>query len=291
MTRTVTAGVDTSEESLAAAEWAADEAARRGLPLRLVHVWDWQPQLFGVPATAESHQQDADRVLRRAVERVRQARPGFEPETVRLEGAPAEVLAREAERAEVLVLGSRGLGAIAGFLVGSVSLATLARAERPVVLVRAPGDVEAVPARGRGGDVVLGLDVADVSEEVVTYAFEAAARQGGALRVVHGVLPPPVLGDFSAADDAAVRTELLSAARLTLTQVLAPWREKYPGTTVGETVEVGSSTRMLLDASAGASLLVVGRRIPRTALGTRIGSVTHAVLHHSPVPVAVVPHH
>jgi nucleotide-binding universal stress UspA family protein len=71
----VIAGVDGSAESLAAAEWAAHEAARRDLPLRLTHVWNWHPrQEDGEPVTAAQRHQ-ARRVLRQAEERVRSAAP------------------------------------------------------------------------------------------------------------------------------------------------------------------------------------------------------------------------
>lgn len=51
-----------------------------------------------------------------------------------------------------------------------------------------------------------------------------------------------------------------------------------------------SPANHLVDASRKASLVVVGRKIRRSPIGAHIGPVTHAVLHHSTAPVAVVAH-
>ncbi|MGV9897007.1 universal stress protein, partial [Streptomyces tendae] len=63
-----------------------------------------------------------------------------------------------------------------------------------------------------------------------------------------------------------------------------------PDVPVVEHVEMGSAGQVLLSVSANAQLMVVGRRARRTAVGARIGSVAHGVLHHAECPVAVVPH-
>jgi nucleotide-binding universal stress UspA family protein len=59
---------------------------------------------------------------------------------------------------------------------------------------------------------------------------------------------------------------------------------------VTEHAVIGQAARHLIEAASDASLVVVGRRARRLSIGTHIGPVTHAVLHHSPAPVAVVPH-
>jgi nucleotide-binding universal stress UspA family protein len=75
-----------------------------------------------------------------------------------------------------------------------------------------------------------------------------------------------------------------------LAGALHPWRQKFPGTEVIETSRYGSAAHHLADASREASLVVVGRRIRRSPLGTHTGPVTQAVLHHAAAPVAVVAH-
>ncbi|MFD2011820.1 universal stress protein [Streptomyces narbonensis] len=67
-----------------------------------------------------------------------------------------------------------------------------------------------------------------------------------------------------------------------------PFRDRFPATEVAEVAAPGRAAEHLIDAAADAPLLVVGRR--RAARGSHIGSTTHAVIHHAPCPVAVVPH-
>ncbi|MFI1154939.1 universal stress protein [Streptomyces sp. NPDC020817] len=73
-------------------------------------------------------------------------------------------------------------------------------------------------------------------------------------------------------------------------QAREPWRENFPDVPVIEQVEMGSACQALLAAAVGAELLVVGRRLRRSSVGTRIDSMAHAALHHAPCPVVVVPH-
>ncbi|MEU3147628.1 MULTISPECIES: universal stress protein [unclassified Streptomyces] len=295
-TVTVTAGLDGSPESRAAAEWAAREARLLGLPLRLVHVWEPVPEpLVQAPLLGgETQRHWTERIPREAAEGVRARHPGLDVITEQLSGRPAEAPARAAEDTELLVLGSRGLSGIGGFLVGSVGLSVVAYAERPVVLVRAgeqaADEHETHPAGVPSAatplkPVVLGLDVEKPDDEVIGFAFAAAARRATSLRVVHGWTPPPSYAYGLAVDRALARQETGA-----LTEVLRPWRAKFPDVEVTEESPCGTPGSHLADASREASLVVVGRRIRRSPFGARIGPVTHAVLYHSVAPVAVVPH-
>ena len=139
MVRTVVVGLDGSTESRAAAEWAAREAKLRGLPLKIVHVWEPVPEpMAQAPLLgAETQQHWSERVPREAAEGIRLRHPGIEVTTEQLTGGSADTLVKAAADAELLVLGSRGLSGFGGFMVGSVGLSVVAHAERPVVLVRA----------------------------------------------------------------------------------------------------------------------------------------------------------
>ncbi|MGW6787658.1 universal stress protein [Streptomyces chartreusis] len=304
MTRTVTlsvtAGLDGSRESRAAAEWAAREAQLLGLPLKLIQVWEPVPEpmaqapLLGV----ETQQHWTERVPRDAAEGIRARHPGLDVTVEQLSGRPAEVLADEAKDAELLVLGSRGLSGIAGFLVGSVGLAVVAHADRPVVLVRAEeqaaeeheSDPVGIPSAATAfRPVVLGLDIDSPDRELIEFAFAAAARRGTALRVVHGWNPPPYYA-YGLSVDLELHASLAQRETTVLTEVMRPWRKKFPEVEVTEESHYGTPGSHLVDASRDASLIVVGRRIRRSPFGAHIGPVTHAVLHHAMAPVAVVPH-
>jgi len=299
MLQPVVAGVDGSAESLAAAEWAAREAERRDRPLRLVHAWNWHPrQSDGVPAHA-AERYLAGRSLRQAEERIRGAVPGVRLYDEQVEGPAAVALVKAAEQADLLVLGSRGLSGLAGFVVGSVAQDVVARATRPVVLVRSeeeaadehlPADDGSASTRTGYRDVVLGLDLADRCDEVIEFAFAAARLRRARLRVVHAWRAPSPLslgpGDIGLVSDSTREEEWQGF----LSAVLQIWRDKYPDVEVVESVSEGKAPTALIRAASGASLLVVGHRLAERPVGPRTGPVTHAVIHHIGCPVAVVPH-
>ncbi|MFE5818549.1 universal stress protein [Streptomyces sp. NPDC056479] len=296
----VTAGLDGSRESRAAAEWAAREAELLGLPLKLVHVDEPSPApLAQAPLLgAETLQYWTERVPREAAEGIRLRHPGLDVKIEQLSGRPAEALADEAKDAELLVLGSRGLSGIGGFMVGSVGLAVVARAERPVVLVRAgeqaadehEPDPAGIPSAATAfRPVVLGLDIENPDEALIDFAFAAASRRRTSLRVVHAWDVPPYYA-YGLSVDLELHESLARAENTALTEVLSPWRTKYPDLEVTAESPYGSPGSHLVDASRTASLVVVGRRVRRGPVGAHVGPVTHAVLHHCAAPVAVVPH-
>ncbi|MEU7413873.1 universal stress protein [Streptomyces sp. NPDC042638] len=287
MTRPITAGVDGTEESLAALDWAAREAVRRGLPLRVVHAWRYAEALAA--ADRDTQKRWVSEGVAEAVRTTAERHPGLTVTTDVLEGAPAHALAEAAAGAEMLVLGSRGHGPVVGFLLGSVGQQVIAEAARPVVAVRA-GDDPTTEAAGR--DVVVGQhgDPED-SAATLRFAFETAAARGAAVRAVRAWTLPPVFayspGSLRLLDDAG---GLEPHEQQALAEALEPWRERFPEVPVAEHVEMGSAGQVLLSLSARAQLMAVGRRARRTAVGARIGSVAHGVLHHADCPVAVVPH-
>ncbi|TLQ46118.1 universal stress protein [Streptomyces marianii] len=291
MPRTVTVGLDGSRESMAAVGWAAREALARGLPLRIVHVWDLAPDVHTPLTGPDTRRHWAERTPRKAAEWVGRRHPGLEVETVQKCGEPAKALCEAAEEADPLVLGSRGLGAVTGFVVGSVSLAVVARTPRPVVLVRsrdqqAPGTEP--PADS--GDVVLGVDISHPCDELLEFAFAHAHRHGAGLRVVHSWNFPLAWGPDAAAAAALIEGEVEAAKADALAAVLLPWRHKFPEVQVTEECRLGRPASDLLAAARDARLVVVGRRNRTSSIGAHTGPVTHSVLHHCAAPVAVVPH-
>jgi len=300
MSRTVVVGLDGSPESRAAAEWAAREAKLRALPLALVHVWEPVPvPMAQAPLIGpETQAHWAARVPREVAEGLRLRHLGVDITAEQRTGHPADVLTDATEDAELLVLGSRGLSGIGGFLVGSVGLATLARAERPVVLVRAGEqaadehelDPSGIPsAAGPYRPVVLGIDRSGPDDAVTAFAFEAARRRRTALHVVYGWTLPPYYAYALPSDPELIR-EIAGHEAAALTEVVRPWREKYPSVEVVEDSRFGRPADLLTEASRAASLVVVGRRVRRSPFGAHIGPVTHSVLHHATAPVAVVSH-
>ncbi|WP_406326987.1 universal stress protein [Streptomyces sp. NBC_00203] len=292
MSRNVTVGLDGSPESLAAADWAAHEALLRDAPLRLVHAWQWQPYTYSplagasVPPVDDSQSEWADRLPRETAARLAERHPSLHITAERIPEQPVTTLLAAAEETDLLVLGSRGLGGVTGFLVGSVALAVVARTQGPVVLVRAG---EGVEDDHLSGEVVLGLDLDHPDGSLIGFACEAASRHGRKLRVVHGWTLPSTYG-YGGAFDFELNDELRAQLRHNMIEVMRPWREKFPGVEVNEQAVIGNASSHLIDASRNAALVVVGRRNRRTPVGPHIGPVTQAVLHHAAAPVAVVPH-
>ncbi|WP_320776061.1 universal stress protein [Streptomyces sp. CRN 30] len=280
MPRTVTVGLDGSAESRAAAEWAVQEAALRGLPVQLVHVWEPVPQPTAGDVPSEARQ----RFLDEAAEALRPRLPSAGVTVVQRTGPVVDALVDAAGDAALLVLGSRALGAVKGFLLGSVGQAVIARTRTPVAVVRAGR------AYGGSGPVVLGLDTDRPDDTLLGFAFEEARRRASALHVVQGrpVAPYYVYG-LEAGAGAWPYDEFARQQTARLAEVVRPWRHKHPGVEVVETSRAGGAVDLLLEAARDASLLVVGRRV-RRGPGAHIGSVAHAVLHHAAVPVAVVAH-
>ncbi|MDT9683950.1 universal stress protein [Streptomyces sp. TRM76323] len=293
MTRAITAGVDGSPESLAAAAWAAREAALRGLPLRLVHAWLWQPLDVPPDQDREAEARRAQGVLDEAEAEVRRLHPDVPVTSHLVADAPVPALLEAGGTAEMLVVGSRGRGALLGFLLGSYGQQVIAASVCPVVAVRAPRGDGAGPSAGPGrGEVVVGQQGGpEESAAVLGFAFAAAAARGVGVRAVRAWSLPSLYayspGSMALADEAG---GLEPFERKALADALAPWRERYPDVPVTEHVELGSGGQVLLSAVSRAGLTVVGRRVRQAPVGPRIGSVAHAVLHHAPSPVAVVPH-
>ncbi|SCK08696.1 universal stress protein [Streptomyces sp. WMMB 322] len=294
MTGTVVVGLDGSAQSRAAARWAASEAVSREAVLDLVHVVASGPsagpavpagELGSVPGQGEMITREADEELAERHPRLRMTRRV-------LTGRPDRLLCELTSGSDLVVLGSRNLDPVAGFLIGSVALRVVAHARCPVVLVRsARREPSAPPGVPASGHVLLGVDLPGPADELVSFAFGEAARRGCGLRIVHGwQMPLTMLAVRQTAEPSRLPAELGEERAEALHLALRPWREKYPGVRVDECALQGRPARHLLKEAQDASVVVVGRRVHRAPASTPIGAVTHAVLHHATVPVAVVPH-
>jgi nucleotide-binding universal stress UspA family protein len=135
----IVVGVDGSEEAGAALEFAVEEAQLRKLPLRVVSAWSIPAieypgnAVVPTPDLAEDAEQHANRVLEKAVAAVGDR---VHVEAVAVAGGAPEALAEQAQGATLLVVGSRGHGAVASLLLGSVSTALAHHAPCPLTIVR-----------------------------------------------------------------------------------------------------------------------------------------------------------
>ncbi|MFI2368053.1 universal stress protein [Streptomyces sp. NPDC018833] len=287
MPGTITVGLDGTEHALAAADWAADEAERRGSSLRLVHAWVWRPTDAVYAGDRAAEERWVRNVLNEAEARVAKRHPTLNITTELLVNDPVPALLTEASRAEMLALGSRGYGTLTGYLIGSVSLHVLRQATGPVIMVREPNS----PMPQQAPEVVVGVqEHGQSSDPVLEFAFTTAAERGATLRAVYAWSIPTALawspGSLYLAEQA---NDLGQINREVLADILKPWRDKFPQVEVIEHFEIGSASEILLSNIGRANLVVVGRRTHEAGL-RRLGPVTHALLHHATTPVAVVPH-
>ncbi|MFE2445558.1 universal stress protein [Streptomyces sp. NPDC059426] len=282
MVRAVTVGLAGSVESLVAAGWSAREARLRDAPLRMVNAWPGPDQPALTPGREVAWQYWAEQALRAVRAELGTDDPELEILTAQISGYPARVLLAEAESSQVLVVGSRAIGPVAGFFLGSVGLEVAARAACPVALVRAEG------AAIRHGDVVAGVQLKGRYDHVLAFAFEAATRRGAALRAVYASRCLAIR-DSVPWEAGVGMSGVGEEAEWALGEVLASWRHKFPDVRVFAEVTADSPPRRLVGAAAGAALIVVGRGRRQMGLGPRLGPVGQAVVHHAACPVAVVP--
>ncbi|MCX5205620.1 universal stress protein [Streptomyces sp. NBC_00237] len=282
-------GVDGSDPSLSALDWAADEAAARGVPLRVVHAWRWEQYASlepGLGYSRPSLQSYADDIAATAVERVERRQPAVPVTSTVVAEDPVFALARLAEAAEALVVGSRGHGELAELLLGSVSLGVAARAAVPVIVVRGAPRQETGAVRA----VAVGVDEPDAAAPAMEFAFREALLRTVPVTVVHAWrCPAQEVPDHprAASDDHRRRAEGQVEGAL---KAVVHAHPEFADVTVRRDITEGTARSALLDASRTAGLLVVGARRRKGHLGMQLGLVNHGVLHHASCPVAVVPH-
>ncbi len=278
-------GVDGSESSLRAVDWAADEAALCGVALRVVYASLWER--YEGSALAHSlgrpdAQVLAGDVVRAGAHRARSRQADLPITMAALPEEPAYALVREGGNASALVMGSRGRSGVVNVLLGSVSLFVAAHADCPVIVVRGSNDNQArTPVHGR---VVVG--VGEESAAAVRFAAQEAERRGAVLDAVrawrcpaHETIDHPLLAGGPERVYEERAAEALEAAL----------RDVSPEAKVRRRTVEGPAHRVLLAAVRDADLLVVGARRRTGHFGLQLGRVAHTVLHHSPCPVAVVP--
>ncbi|MFI0822616.1 universal stress protein [Streptomyces sp. NPDC021098] len=286
----VVVGVDGSDAASAALDWAADMAALRRLPLRIVHASLWERYEGYVSATAADRPTErlhSEAVLATAAERAGRRAPALKVMTDLAADDAVTALLRAGQSAEAVAVGSRGRGEFASLLLGSVGLGIAARASCPVIVVRGR------PEGGYGGTHRVAVGIAERERPgehdpvppspAVAFALREARLRGCELEAVHAwrCAGPEDHGPHE--DHARHAAELLDEALGGVTEMARP-----PVPVAYRAVE-GPARKALLDASERAGLLVVGARRRQGHFGMQLGLVNHAVLHHARCPVAVVP--
>ncbi|MFI9011052.1 universal stress protein [Actinosynnema sp. NPDC053489] len=293
----VVVGFDGSERSRQAARWAAGEAASRGARLVVVTVLRGPfpevvvtpvtmplPQLIGEQAVREYARDHLAEVARECAE----VAPGVEVDTRAFDGHPAAVLAEAGREARLLVVGATGATGLGRVFAGSITTSLAHQATGPLVVVRGEDDE---PDDGR---VVVGVDGSEPGRRAVEFAVDHAARHGGTLVAVHATTGLPV--DAMAPGGALGQgvglgldpDRLTAAADALLAESLAEPLARRPDIRAERVVSPLRPAQALAEQARGAALLVVGSHGRGAVRRALLGSVSHAMLHDAPCPLAVV---
>ena len=278
--------VDGSAESDAAVRWATREAVLHDAPLTLAHVV--MPVVVSWPVASlqgsynEWQEQNAQHVIEQAQKTLHASLGEAQPPAVHtkvLHDYIVPALVDASKEAQMVVVGSRGMGAIGRTLLGSVSSGLVHHAHGPVAIIHA----DEAQAPDHTSPVLLGIDGSPASEAATALAFDEASRRGVELMALHawsdvGVFP--VLGmDWRQYEDEGHEV---------LGERLAGWQEQYPDVTVRRRIVCDQPARWLIDESEQAQLVVVGSRGRGGFPGKLLGSVSSAVAQAAKAPVVVV---
>jgi len=285
-TKPVIVGVDDSPPSRVAVDWAARDAARRGVPLKLVFVLQPPvvmafPDVPVPPSYLQWQEGQGGQLLERSLATVREAagETPLEVTTEMVSGPAVPVLADLSTGAEMIVVGCHGRGALARTLLGSVSTGLVHHAHCPVAIIHDEDPLMPHPSQA---SVVVGVDGSPASEHAVEIAFEQASFRGVDLVAVHAWTDSGVF-EFPGVDWTALQV----TAEETLSERLSGWQERYPDVLVRRVVVADRPAHQLLEQAKSAQLLVVGSHGRGGFAGMLLGSVSTAVVHAARMPVIV----
>ncbi len=311
----IVVGIDGSPCSVTALEWAVREARLRHESVRAVLTWAIDGRSAMLEATAGREESDAEsaagHLLHATVTPVADRNPDVKIDERLLHRAPVAGLAEDAEYASLLVVGARGLGPLRRLLVGSVSAGCARKSRVPVVVVRSPSGADprpsADPRPGDGGGgpptgpvpptgtvlptgpvppIVVGVDGSDASLVALAWAAEEAAVRGAGLNVIHAWSVPALA--YASGYYGPPRSEIEEAEQSVLDGAVAGALGTAPVVAVAPRLIAGRAAHILVEAAAGAALLVVGARGHGGFAGLTLGSTSHECVLHAPGPVAVI---
>ncbi|MEU4607335.1 universal stress protein [Kribbella sp. NPDC023972] len=288
--RAVLVGVDGSVSAQGALAWAAAEAASRHCALRIIHAFSWPMlgnplDLTYVGDTDLGLESAAEWVLTEAQMHAREVAPNIRVSAGLFVGPAAPTLLNEAQNADLVVVGSRGVGGFRGLLVGSVSATVSAHAPCPVVVVRPHGHGTAFPASPIGR-IVVGVDGSEISAAAIRFAFQQAVSRHTGITAVHAATPTRRHPSLQIPADIVDQID-----RQLFAEAMESRRARFSGIDVQAELVHSHPAQALIDFSAGAELLVVGSHGRGGFAGMLLGSVSQAVLQHAACPVAVVRPH
>lgn len=284
---TIVVGVDGSDSAGLALQWAVREAELRKEPLIAVMAWafldqhhagdvaEFNPEYSEVEAAAA-----LDAYIQRSVDPTTAA--AIERRTPC--ALPAQALLEASEGASLLVVGARGHSTLKNLLLGSVSQHCLHHTTAPIAIVRPT----TTASDGEPERVVVGVDGSETSRAALRWAVEAAELRQARVQVVLA-WHLPYVGGYPFTGSSFDPSSLEHEARSTLDGIIESVDTSGLTAPIDATLTLGDAGRAVLDAAAGADLVVIGSRGLGGFAGLLLGSVGRHVAHHAPCPVVVIP--
>ncbi len=286
--RGILVGVDGSAASKAAVAWATRDAAMRNISLTLVHVVvpvvpssSVSPEV-SMPSDFFRWQEDqAVRVLDEARNTVAESSHGAAPAMVHsvvLHGGAVATLVDLSKDADMIVVGSRGMGAFSRALLGSVSTGLVHHAHCPVAVIH-----EDAPEVAADAPVLVGIDGSPASLAATEVAFDEASRRGVDLVALHAWRDLTTMYELPGLDVGQLQAE----AELALSERLSGYQERYPDVKVHRMVVSDQPSRQLVEHAKRAQLVVVGSHGRGGFAGMLLGSVSTAIVHAVKSPAII----
>lgn len=282
----VVVGVDGSHKDTSVLDFAALEAGRSGTPLHLVMAQEIHTGIVGSWDAGFALDGLGTELARATVERldliasgVKTAHPDLDVSTSRPWGTPSQVLLEAAAHALLLVVGTERKSGLQRVLLGTTSLDTAMHASCAVAVV----GLDPI----RPGPVVVGVDGSAHAVAAARWAARAAGARGVRLVVVSTWWLEVIRGVVITEEGTPEWDELASRYRTMAESALRQVRAEQPDLPIDVIVCNDRPVSALLEASADASLLVVGTRGRGGFAGMTLGSVSHKVLQRATCPVVV----
>ena len=278
----VVVGVDPSGSSDEAIGWAADEAARRGTELILAHSVPPPSTMFAEQnVTPERMWRAGEALLLARRDDVHERHPELTVHVELTRAGRNEALLEQAERAALVVVGSRQRGPSGRLLLGSTSHFMVTHCRIPVAVVRHRATDPRAP-------IVVGIDGTDASRDALRYAFARAAEGAVPLLVLHAWQADFPVGYGRHDVDGDDLTELRLAAEATVAAEVARVAPEHPAVEVRSAAVQGAPTVVLADAAPDAQLLVVGSHGRGAWDRFVLGSVSTNLLYVVGRPLVIV---
>ena len=267
----VVVGLDGSEQSLTALDWAVEAA---GLERRPVHL---------LRAT-RARDPEAERVLLAGLARATRTDPHVRVSTECVRDSASDALIGASGTAAMVCVGSHGASGFRPGVLGSTATAVLSAGRCPVTVVP-------VPSVGgeRARRIVVAVDESAGSHEAIGFGFAQADLREAPLTAVHAWHGSDRVGLKSALTPSDRWQTLVGSEEAALAESLAGWAQKYPDVIVRRVSIRRATADAVLTVAGDAALIVLGARQPRPHPDLAGSPVVRRVLHGASCPVVVVP--